>query len=494
MQSQEDYKRIFETSKDVLYLTSRKGRFIDINQAGVELFGYTKEDLLNLDLSRNLYVYPSERKKFQKKIEKDGFVKDYEVAMKKKDGTIIYVSITANIRKDRNGEILGYEGIIRDITQNIKEKEEISRLYEETRYLAERDSLTNLFNRRQIIELLEYETERAKRTGDVFSIMMLDVDDQKIINDAYGHVVGDTVIKEVANILRDTIRKIDSAGRHGGDEFMIILPDTNGEKAKNLAERISKKTKHKGIAVGRTDISIRLSIGIATYPYDSMLPQELITIADRGMYESKLSKKYAVSASTPEVSKFLAEKIPSFPLLQSLVNVINSKDLYTKSHSELVTNYTLLIGTWLDLSPDQMEALRIAGLLHDVGKIGIPATVVRKPGPLGKEEWNLIRQHPGLGATMIDGLPHKNREDIAGAIMYHHERYDGKGYPGRLKGEDIPLLARVVAVADAYSAMVTERPYRRALTMDEAIEELKRESGKQFDPDIVSVFIECLST
>lgn len=488
----EHYKRIFENSKDIIYLSSREGKIIEINKAAVDLFGYTKEELLKLDIARDLYLHPSDRKKFQEKIEKQGFVKDYEIPMKRKDGTIIYVSVTANVIKDKKGKILGYEGILRDITESEMKKKEISLLYEQTRYLAERDHLTGLFNRRRATELLEQEVERSKRAGDAFSIMMLDVDDLKTVNDTWGHDAGDKVLKEVAHILKDTIRKTDFACRYGGDEFLVILPHTHGEKAKTLAKRISNKIKNKRIIVDGTPLTVRLSIGIATYPYDSILPVELIKIADRAMYESKQSKKYAVTVSAPEIIKFLKSEPLSIPILQSLINVIASKDRYTKVHSETVAHYAGLIGKCLNLSEAQMELLSVAAILHDLGKIGIPADVLNKAGSLSEDEWKLIRQHPLLGATMINGLSHKGGEDIIGAIMYHHERYNGKGYPRGLKGKDIPLLARILAVADAYSSMTAERPYRKALTKDEAIEELKKQSGKQFDPDIVSAFIECL--
>jgi diguanylate cyclase (GGDEF)-like protein/PAS domain S-box-containing protein len=423
--TRKEYMRIFETSKDVIYQTTREGKFININQAGVDLFGYNKKELLEIDLAKDLYVDPKDRKRFQEMMEKNGFVKDYEVWFKKKDKTGIYVSITANARKDLKGEILGYEGIIRDVTEN-------KRLFEEVKVWAEKDPLTGLYNYRRIKELLEYEIERAKRGPHIFSIMMLDVDDLKFINDTHGHLVGDMVLKDVAAILTNTSRSVDSIGRYGGDEFLMILPYTDGEKAKTLTQRIIKEVRQEEIKVDeKKNLPIRLSIGVATCPFDSIYLRELIALADRSMYESKRLGRRVVSTSLPEVAEYLTAESPSLDVLEGLVIAVNGKDHYTKAHSDQVSKFSLSLGNEMALSYKKLEALRIASQLHDIGKLGIPERILKKPGPLVKEEFELIKQPPRLGVMMLSGPP-ACKKYVLNAVMHHHERYDGKGYPGRL--------------------------------------------------------------
>lgn len=497
--SEERYRILFEKGPDAIIVANTETkRFEFVNESACKMLGYTRDEFLKLSVS---HIHPKEDlpyilERFNALAREEIKVIE-DIPVLRKDGTIFYADIRAP-RMYFGGKIY-LVGFFRDITERKgieealrKSEQKYKRLYKKVKALAERDSLTGLFNRRRICKLLENEIERAKRKETIFSIMMLDVDDLKLINDAYGHIVGDRLLINVAKTLKDSCRLVDLIGRYGGDEFLVILPYTHGEKAGVIAQRISEKIRQQGLRInGTRNIPIRLSIGVATYPFDSMVSKELISLADRRMYESKQFGKTIVSTSVPEVKKYLEAKVPTLSLLEGLVTAVDGKDHYTKAHSELVTRFSLSLGKKVSLPPEQMEALRIAGLLHDIGKIGIPETILRKPGPLGREEFELIKQHPRLGAMMLDGPP-PHRKYVLDAIRYHHERYDGKGYPGRLKGKDIPLLARIIGIADAYCAMITDRPYRKALSQDEAIAELKRGAGTQFDPELVDKFIKCI--
>lgn len=368
---------------------------------------------------------------------------------------------------------------------------ENARLFQETKRLATIDPLTGLLNRRILEESFEKEISRVQRYSHSLSVIIIDVDDFKLFNDTYGHSFGDQVLKEFANLLKKSCRKVDILGRYGGDEFAIILPETSLKGAIKLAERILKNLKIKSIITPQGErIPIKVSIGIASYPEDTSDPEKLLTLADTAMYKAKTfgGGQYAIISSQVKIPKEIQP--PKFDVFLGLVNAIDNKDNYTYLHSQDVSKYAVKIGEKLGLSKEDLEILNIAGKLHDIGKIGIPSNILKKPGPLTEEEWKIIKEHPRLGHLILNQLP--KMEKLLSAILYHHERYDGKGYPQNLKGKDIPILARILNIADAYSAMKSDRPYRKALSKKEIINEIKNNMGKQFDPEIAQKFLEIL--
>ena len=362
-----------------------------------------------------------------------------------------------------------------------------ARLLRRLRCLSETDSLTGLANHRKIHEFLALEQARAERYQGHFSLAMLDIDDFKLLNDTYGHPAGDVVLRQVAALLKENTRASDVVGRYGGDEFLLILPETGSAEAGVLAEKLRTSLAEKPyITPAGERIPLCASFGIAAYPGDARDANELVVVADANLYASKRRGGDVVTGSG-EARPSQNDDGGAFGLFESLVTAVDNKDSYTRRHSEEVTEHALALAAGLGLSEASQRVVRVAALLHDVGKIGIPDRILRKPGHLSEAEYETVKGHPLLGETIIAAIP--DLAEIRAAVVSHHERYDGTGYPHGLAREEIPLLGRILAVADAYSAMTTDRPYRKALTRGEALDELRAGSGTQFDPEIVQAFI-----
>lgn len=367
-----------------------------------------------------------------------------------------------------------------------------NRLYEETKALGELDSLSGLFDRHKALEQLEVEISRARRYEGTFSILLADIDNFKNFNETWGHSAGDEVIKRVAAVLNHRSRTTDFVGRYGGDEFLMVLPATARNGAATVADnmRLALGSQPYTAPTGFT-VPLRMSFGAASFPEDGCDSQSLIAIADANLYESK---RWGGDTVTLRRETFGVETIDSsgFSTLDALVNAVDNKDHYTRKHSAHVAEYSASIVESLGLSKERQEALRVAALLHDVGKIGLPDRILRKPGPLTPEEEDAMHQHSLLGSLMVSQHLEGN-EEVRQAVLHHHERWDGSGYPAGLAGRKISMLGRILAVADAYSAMTTDRPYRSGLSLETAIEELKKGSGTQFDPEVVNVFLACFN-
>ncbi len=365
-----------------------------------------------------------------------------------------------------------------------------AKLLRRLRSLSESDSLTGLANHRKLHEVLAHEQARAERYGSHFSLVMLDIDEFKLLNDTHGHPAGDAVLRRVGALLSEQTRAADVVGRYGGDEFLLVLPETSADEAGALAEKLRAALRDEPyVTAAGEQIPIHASFGIAAYPEDVPDANGLVALADANLYASKRRGGDAVTGSEEERQLRDAEG-GTFGLFESLVTAVDNKDRYTRRHSEEVTEYALAISQELGLSEESQRVLRVAALLHDVGKIGVPDRILRKPGRLSEAEYELVKGHSLLGETIIAAIP--DVEEIRAAVASHHERYDGNGYPHGLAKEAIPLLGRIMAVADTYSAMTTDRPYRKALTRGGAITELRTCSGTQFDPQIVETFIACI--
>jgi diguanylate cyclase (GGDEF)-like protein/putative nucleotidyltransferase with HDIG domain len=397
--------------------------------------------------------------------------------------TISASALPTRFTTDKKSTILLFAGQVAQALEN-------NRLYEEIKALGEIDSLSGLHNRRRTLEQLDIEVARARRYQGSFSILLADIDNFKNFNDTYGHYAGDEVIKRVAGLLHNRNRSSDFVGRFGGDEFLMILPATSRQGAATVAD-------HMRLALGSlpytapngSPIPLRMNFGAASFPEDGHDGSSLIAIADANLYESK---RWGGDTVTLRREPIGGETIdPSgFGTLDALVSAVDNKDHYTRKHCAHVAEQVAAMVKSLGLSKERQDKFRVAALLHDVGKIGLPDRILRKPGRLTPEEEEAVRQHSLQGSMLISQyLP--DDDVVREAVLSHHERWDGKGYPAGLAGRDIPYSGRILAVADSYSAMITDRPYRAGLSIREALAEIERGSGKQFDPEVVQVFLTC---
>ena len=387
---------------------------------------------------------------------------------------------------DKRSTILLFAGQVAQALEN-------TRLYEEIKALGEIDSLSGLHNRRRAMEQLEIEVARARRYEGTFSILLADIDNFKLFNETYGNPSGDEIIKRVANILHHRNRSSDFVGRFGGDEFVLILPATYRAGAATVADHMRLALGSQPfIAPNGQAIPLRMSFGAASFPEDGHDASSLIAIADANLYESKRWGGDTVTVRREPIGGDHID-VSGFSTLDALVSAVDNKDHYTRRHSAHVAEQSSAIVKALGFSKERQEVLRVAALLHDVGKIGLPDRILRKPGALTPEEEEAVRQHSLLGSLMVSQhLP--GLDEVREAVASHHERWNGTGYPAQLKGRDIPLLGRILAVADAYSAMITDRPYRAGLSLETIKSELVKGSGTQFDPEVVKVFMNCLES
>ncbi len=400
-------------------------------------------------------------------------------------GTLLVASAAPQRYKDTDLKLL------EQVASQIAAPIENLRLYSRAEERSRIDELTGLFNRRHFEERLREEVARHARSDEVFSLLMADLDAFKAYNDMYGHPSGDVLLKVIADLLNHAVRESDQAFRYGGDEIAVILPETTPEDAYMVAERVrlcvakEMESRHSGVTC---------SIGLASYPTDGVMAGELVTTADTALYYAKNTggnRTYASSKIFADAELGAEPKNnhrgSGLSAVYALAAAVDAKDHYTYGHSRKVNIYAVVLAEALGLASDEVSRISTSALLHDIGKIGVPDRILNKKGELDAEEWESIKSHPRLGANIVGNV--HDLSPCVGSILYHHEKWDGSGYPEGLRGKSIPIGARILAVADAFAAMASARPYREALADELALERLKQCAGTQFDPELVKVFV-----
>ena len=417
------------------------------------------------------------------------------------------------------------ESFLRSVADQVAVGVTNARLYARVQRQATIDGLTSLLNHRTGQEKLAEQLRLSERYQRHLSIVMIDVDHFKSINDNYGHPVGDVVLMSVARLIKRDCRDVDLPVRYGGEEFLLVLPEVNQEGAIVVAERIRKSLNQEVIKHDNVELSVTASFGVSSFPDDSMSQKTLLELADKALYLSKRLGRNQVHtaadlmfeeappaqealqplsaelhAAMPELTEEQQEDMEQreelvpevVEMVKALATALYSKSEYNKTHHLETARLSELLAKVMGLNNQQVEQIRVAGLLHDVGTLSIPSDLINKVGQLTDGERELMNQHSVLGAQLL--RPIRALRDICEILENHHERWDGTGYPRGLKGEQIPLAARIVSIVDSYHAMISDRPYRKALSPEEAIFALKHGAGRQWDPFLVDIFIAVLGS
>jgi len=448
-------RAILETSLDAFWVVDKDGNFYDFNSAFCEMSGYSREELLKMNIE-DLEITEN-RTAIEKRINRiltEG--KDrFETVHRKKDGAAYDIEIVSSLFDSDHSLVVGFA---RDISQSKEESKRIS-------FLSFHDHLTGLYNRRYIEDSVKrLDTKR----NYPFTIMTLDVNGLKLTNDAFGHHTGDQVLVSVSEAIKKVCREDDIIGRTGGDEFIILLPKTDRSDAEKIKKRIEKTATEADL--DSVLVSVAIGYSIKNHPDKDI--QEVMKEADSMMYRNKLKDGKSFRRKTIEL----------------ILDNINKKYGLEMYHTRKVSDYSRQLALAMGYGGRIADDVQKAGELHDIGKIILPAELLNKPEPLNQSEFELIKQHPEASYQIL-----KSTDEyayLAEIVLHHHERWDGTGYPEGLKGEEIPLLSRIIAVSDTYEALTGERPYKEPLERASAIQILNQSAGTQLDPKMVKVFVE----
>ncbi|MBC7765370.1 MAG: PAS domain S-box protein [Hyphomonadaceae bacterium] len=446
------YKILAENTNDAMLFIDKQGKILEVNQAASKLYGYTYEEFLKMEIYDLRRTY--EKHLINEKMalaDQEGCI--FEAVHKMKNGALMHVEISAQ------GTYLGQTrvllSIIRDITDRKSAEQNIT-------YLSYHDKLTGLYNRR----FYEDEIKRLDIEENLpISIMIGDINGLKLINDIFGHIEGDSLIVMAAENINKVCRSNDVIARWGGDEIIMLLPKTSACEVEVLCKKIDTTL--------QKDHTLRasLSIGYATKKNINEDINQVLKVAEDFMYKRKLLQTRSLRSS----------------IVSSIISTLQERSIETQEHSDRMKELSKATGNAMRVSETMLDDLELLAILHDIGKIAIKDSIINKNAKLTEEEWAEMKRHPEIGYHITQSTA--EFQHLSEYVLSHHENWDGGGYPRELKGEEIPLLSRIISVVDAFDAMTNDRPYRKAMSKKSAIQELKANAGTQFDPKVVRVFI-----
>lgn len=449
---------------DGVIATDENGNVILLNIVAESILGWKKEEAFGKSFEEIFNIFNEQTKEIVKSPVREVFDKGKSIELSEhtmlisKQGDEISIEDSAAPIKDKNGNIVGVVLVFRDITEKQKKQRNIE-------YLSFHDQLTGLYNRRFFEEASKrLDTEKNYPLGFV----MADINGLKLTNDAFGHLVGDKLIQNLGKVLKENSRSDDIIARIGGDEFVILLPKTDSTEVEKLVNRIRKAVSLEKVEA----INLSVSFGYETKDTVNYPMNEVVKKAENNMYDQKLAESQRVR--------------------ENIINIIIDK-MFEKHHGykdyySRISKTCELIGNKFELNVEDMKELQKAALLHDIGYATLDESILLKEGSLTDSDRNEVKRHAEAGYQILRSV--NKMAKVSEYVLAHHERWDGKGYPRGLKGEEIPLQSRIISVADVYNSMVSNRPFRKALSENEAIEEIKNNEGTQFDPKVVKAFLQ----
>lgn len=460
--SEERFAKVFQCNPDPITITTLgEGRYVEVNDAFLAATGYERHEVIGRTVKDiDIWANPQERDLMINKLREQGYIHH--------GGQVNFRTKSGEIRPFLFSTEIIHIGGVHHLLFVTKDITELKQAQEEIRFLSFHDKLTGLYNRAYFEEELKrMDTERQLP----ISLIMGDVNGLKLINDALGHQEGDKLLIAVADALKRSCRQEDIAARWGGDEFIILLPRCDSLSASRVLEKVKSNCKY------INDLPIRtiISLGLAVKSLPAQDIHEVIKEAEEKMYRSKLLESRSIRSS----------------FLSSLKNTLWNRSHESKEHCQRIQDLSQKIGQAINLPDGELDNLKLLAALHDIGKIAIPGTILDKPGKLSMEEWEQVKKHSEVGYRIASSSP--EMAAIALAILHHHEHWDGNGYPMGIKGEEIPLLSRIIAIVDAYDVMISGRPYKKAISSEGARKEIERCAGTQFDPGLVRTGLELIA-